>query len=186
MQMLRVILFTHVAAAIGLFIALAIDWVVLARLRRAVSFEQAREWAGLWTLLAPIGVPSFLVILVSGVYLAKTFGLWRVDWTSVAVPTLVVVAIAGAVVRPRRKRLLSAISANSGPLPPQLLAELRQPLLVQSLRLRAALLVGLVFVMTVKPDRGGVLAILAAASLGTLWGRATRRDPARAEVGSLD
>src|SRR5262245_25059867 len=176
MQMLGAILFAHIAATIGLFVALAIEWVAVTRLRRAVTYEQAREWATLWSSAAPVGVPSFLVALLSGVYLAKTLGVWELDWTSVAVPTLVVVAIAAGVVRPRRNRLLASISTNSGRLPQPLSAELRQPLLVQSLRLRAAVLVGLVFLMTVKPDRG-LLVILAVGSLGALWGFAARKGP---------
>src|SRR5215510_4501681 len=168
MDMLRAVLFTHVAATIGLFVALAIEWVALARLRRSVTHEQAREWAGLWGLLAPVAVPSILVALASGAYLARTLGAWPLEWVKVAVPTVLVVAIAGGVTRPRRRRLLLALSASAGPLPPELLAELRQPLLLRSLRLRAALLVGLVLVMTVKPERA-ILIILAVASLGALW-----------------
>src|SRR5262245_47026343 len=176
MEMLRAVLFIHVAAAIGLFVALAIEWVALARLRRSVAYEQAREWAGLWSLLAPVGVSSFLLAGASGAYLAKTLGAWPLEWAGVAVPALVVVAIAAGVTRRRRMRLLPAISAGSGPLPPQLLADLRQPLLLRSLRLRAALLAGLVWVMTVKPDHG-MLILLAVASLGALWALAVSRGP---------
>src|SRR5262245_7703073 len=145
MQILRVILFTHVAAAIGLFVALALEWVVLMGLRRALSYEQARLWAGEWSLVTAVGGPSFLVVLASGVYLAKSLGASQLGWVRVALPALVVVAIAGSVVRSRRQRLRSAITASSGPLLPGLLAELRKPLLLGSLRLRTALLVGLVF-----------------------------------------
>src|SRR5262249_5593852 len=81
MPMVRPVLVTHVAATIGLFVALAIEGVALARLRRAMTYEQARDWAGL--LLAPVGLPSFLVVLASGVYLAKTLGAWHLDWASV-------------------------------------------------------------------------------------------------------
>jgi hypothetical protein len=35
---------------IGLFVALAIEWVAVARLRRAMTYEQAREWAVLTRL----------------------------------------------------------------------------------------------------------------------------------------
>ena len=176
MDMLRAVLFAHVAAMIGLFVALAIEWVALARLRRSVAYEQAREWAGLWSLLAPVGVSSFLVVWASGVYLAKTLGAWDLEWASAAVPTLLVVAIAAGAVRPRRKRLLLTISEHSGLLPPRLLAELRHPVLLRSLRLRAALLVGLVWLMTLKPDRG-ILIMVAVASLGALWGLSMSRGP---------
>src|SRR5215510_4791657 len=119
MGMLRAVLFTHVAATIGLFVALAIEWIALERLRRSIAYEQAREWAGLWRLLAPVGISSFLVVLASGAYLARTLGAWPLEWVRVATPVLVIVAIAGGVVHPRRRRVLLAVSAGAGPLPPQ-------------------------------------------------------------------
>jgi hypothetical protein len=62
-----------------------------------------------------------------------------------------------------------AVAKGAGPLPRTLLTELRQPLLSVSLRLRTALLIGLVFVMTAKPDPGSVLAIVGAGVVGLLW-----------------
>jgi hypothetical protein len=133
-------------------------------------------------LVTAVSGPSFLVVLASGVYLAKSLGAWHLGWVRVALPTLVVVAIAGSVGRSSRQRLRSAITASSGPLLPDLLAELRKPLLVQSLRLRTALLVGLVFVMTVRPDDSVGLGMLGVASLGALWGLAAGAGPARGEL----
>src|SRR5262249_7276077 len=116
MDMLRLILFAHVAATIGIFAALTIEWVGLRHLSQATSYEQAREWARLGRFLAPVGVPSVLVVLVSGIYLATTLGVWNFAWTRVAVPTLVIVAIAARVIASRRARLMSAIATNAGPL----------------------------------------------------------------------
>src|SRR5262249_53137566 len=48
MDMMRLILFAHVAATIGIFAALTIEWVGLKHLGQATSYEQAREWARLW------------------------------------------------------------------------------------------------------------------------------------------
>src|SRR5215468_8963761 len=151
MDMLRLILFAHVAATIGIFAALTIEWVGLKHLSQATSYEQAREWARLWRFLAPLGVPSVLVVLVSGIYMATTLGAWTFAWTKVALPTLVIVAIAGRVVGPRQARLMSAIATKAGPLPPSLSRDLKQPLFLRSLRFRAALvgfaLAGVVWAM---------------------------------------
>src|SRR5262244_786529 len=128
MDLHRIIVFLHVAGMLGLFATLAIEGVSLRALRRAASYEQAREWAGVWTLLVPLGVPSVLVVLASGIYLATTLGLWEFGWVEVAVPTLVLVAVAGGIVGPRRNRLRKAIATNAGALPNGLEAELRHPL----------------------------------------------------------
>jgi hypothetical protein len=166
MDLHRLIVFCHVAAMIGLFAALIIEGVTVTSLRRAASYEQAREWAGLWTLLVPVGLPSLLVVLASGIYLATTLGVWDSGWARAGIPTLVLVAVAGGIVGPRRNRLRAAIATSAGPLPRDLRIQLRQPLFLASWNFRAALIVGLVFDMTAKPDVGGVLLISTAAVVG--------------------
>lgn len=166
----RLVLFCHVAAMIGLFTALVVEGISLTSLRRATSYEQAREWAGLWSLLVPLGLPSLLVVLASGVYLASTLGAWKLGWAQAAIPTLVIVAIAGGIVGPRRNGLRAAIATSAGPLPLELRVQLRHPLFLASWRFRAALIAGLVFDMTAKPDLGGVLLISVAALIGIVVG----------------
>ena len=179
MDLDRIILFCHVVAMIGLFANLAIESVGLRFLRRATSYEQSREWIKLWSLLVPFGVPSALVSLASGIYLAITLGAWNLDWVKVAVPTLVIVALAGGIVGPRRNRLQAAIARNDGPLSYDLLVQIRHPLLRASLWFRAALLAGLVFDMTARPD-SSVLVIVTMAFIGILCSlSAWRRGPAK-------
>jgi hypothetical protein len=132
MDLHRLILFSHVAAMIGLFAALVVERVSLASLRRATSYEQAREWAGLWSMLVPLCLPSLLMVLASGVYLATTLGVWDFGWAKAAVPTLVIVAVAGGMVGPRRNRVRAAIATSAGPLPRDLRIHLRQPLFLAS------------------------------------------------------
>jgi|SRR5262245_41843405 len=166
MDLHRLVLFSHLAAMIGLFAALALEGVSLTSLRRCTSYEQAREWTGLWSLLVPLAVPSLLVVLGSGIYLATTFGLWELGWTKAAIPTLVIVAVAGGIIRPRRNRSRAAVATGAGPLAPAVRIELQHPLFLASWRFRATLLVGLVFDMTAKPDLSGVLLISVAVLIG--------------------
>jgi hypothetical protein len=175
MDLHRIIVFVHVAAMIGLFAALAIEWVSIARLRQSTSYEQAREWAGLWRLLGPVGAPSIVIVLASGIYLATTLGAWELGWVRAAVPTLVVIGIAGAVAAPRRKRIRAAIAARSGPLPHEVLTQLRHPLLIASIRSRATLIAALVFAMTARPTLGGPALIGLAVVLGCVVGASAWR-----------
>jgi hypothetical protein len=166
----RLVLFCHALAAVGLFVALAIEWLSVRHLRAATSYEQAREWAQPLKLLMPLGMPATLVVLASGIYLATTMGAWELGWVKLAVPTLVVVAIAGAIVGPHRARLSAAIAKGAGPLAADLVAQLRHPLPVASWRIRFALLAGLLFEMTAKPDlRGDVIVMGGAALVGLVW-----------------
>ena len=90
-------------------------------------------------------------MLASGIWLASTLRWWSLGWVKMAVPALVLVAIAGAVVAPRRKRIRAVLERGSGSLPDDVVGALRNGLLVGSLWARSALLLALVFAMTVKP-----------------------------------
>ena len=175
MDIHRIIVFCHVVGMIGLFAALAIEGVSLSGARRATSYEQARDWVALWGLLAPIGMPSVLIVLASGIYLATTLGVWQFGWAQAAVPTLVIIAVAGAIVGPRRNRLRAAVATNTGPLPRDVLMDLGHPLLRASWGLRAMLLLSLVFEMTTKLDAGSFALVGGAAVVGTTWSLVTWR-----------
>src|SRR5262245_58868447 len=153
MDLYHLVLFTHLAAMAGLFGALTIEGASLNFLKRATSYEQAREWARVWRVLPLIGAPSVLVALASGIYLASSLGLWEFGWTRIAVPTVVVVAILGGILAPHRKRVQKALSVFTGALPPDVQQQLRRPLDAASWRVRAAVLSGLVFEMTTKTDQ---------------------------------
>ena len=89
------VVFLHVVAAIGLFAALVIEWMSLRLLQRSASYEQGRESMAVWGLVAKVGGPATLVALASGIYLARSISAWNLSWVAVAIPTLVVIAIAG-------------------------------------------------------------------------------------------
>ena len=175
MDLLHLVLFTHLVGMVGLFGAVTLEGVTLWFLRRATSYEQAREWTATWRLLPWLGGPSMLVALASGIYMASALGLWDFGWTRIAVPTIVVVAILGAVLAPARKRLQAAIGAHTGVLPPELQTQLHAPLAAASWRLRTAVLIGLVFEMTLKTDAGlltmAPFALVGALGAAAAWTR---------------
>lgn len=148
----RIVVFLHVASAVGLFAVLAVEGVSLRGLAKSATYEQAREWAGLVDLLLPLGLPATLVILASGIYLATTAGFWELGWVKPAVPTYVLVVITGAIVGPRRNRLRAALAEGMGSLPDELRAQAMDPRFRASWRCRAALLCGLLYVMSVRPE----------------------------------
>jgi hypothetical protein len=161
MNLHGVLVLTHVLAMVGLFSTLTIEGLAVSFLRRAITYEQAREWARLWVLLPLVGAPSILLSLASGIYLATALDSWRAHWVAVAVPTLVVVAIAGGVTAPSRTRVRAAIgSSDDGPLPADIRRQLRQALHSSSWRVRTALLLALVVDMVVTPDAAITLVVV--------------------------
>jgi hypothetical protein len=155
MSVYGTIIFLHVVCVLGMFSALALEGLSLRRVRGATSVEQAREWTRVWSLLLPIGMPSLFGALGSGVYLAATIHAWELSWVQLALPCLVLVAIAGALVGPKRARAAKALETGT------LSTALRDPLFEASWRFRAALLTGVVYAMTARPPQAWPIAIAA-------------------------
>ena len=156
-------LFLHVTGALGLFVAIGLEWISLPRLRRAASVEQARTWLGVLGSLRPSGASSALMLLVTGIYMMITT--WRgAAWAGIGLLALVLIAALGAALNGRRVRAIGrALPAEPGPLPQALVQQLRDPVLVFSARLRAALALGVVFIMCTKPELAGSLTAMGAA-----------------------
>src|SRR5262245_21501208 len=154
---------------VGVFAGLTIEKISVRSLRLATTFEEARQGIALWPLLQRIGLPSYLVILLSGIYLATSLAVWEFSWASVAVPTLVLVTVAAAVLGPQRGRIRAATATGIGPLTDNARLTLRDPLIPASWRFRTALLSGVVLEMTTKPDYAGVLIIILAGVIGIAW-----------------
>jgi hypothetical protein len=165
------VLFLHILGAFGLVAALTLEAIGLRGLRRAVRTEDALMWLaisrGLVLRLAPA---SLGLILVTGLYMTATTWGPR-GWILVALASLVLLAVVGALgTGIRMAPIGSAVGgASAGPLSDDLRRALRDPILLTSLRTRLAIVLGVVFLMTVKPSSlASVVVIILAAAIGLL------------------
>ena len=161
-------LFLHVIGALGLSVAFGLEWMGLSRLRYAMTAEQARMWIAAFAILPRLYIPSAVAVLLSGLYMTATVWGWGVGWTVVALAAMVLLAVLGAALTgPRMAAIGRAIVAKDEAGPIVLSQRLRDPFLWASIQIRVAIVVGIVFLMTVKPDlRGALLTISVTAVLG--------------------
>ena len=175
-------LFLHVLGALGMFVALGVEWTSLRNLPHATSAREARGWLGLFLLLRRIYPLSFFTILVSGVYMmAVSWG--GAPWIAIGLLGLLALTAIAGFLTARRVRRLGPELDGSAELDGSLKARLTDPVLLLSHRLRVGLAIGIIFLMTVKPGWiGSVIAILAFTGLGALASLPARRvaDPTRA------
>jgi hypothetical protein len=160
-------LFLHVVGALGFFTALGLEWVSLHQLRRATTADQVREWRGISNGSARLGMPSMVVLLLSGIYMMAT--VWGgVAWIIVSLGAIALMAIPAVAVSGRWITVIGeVVAAERGPISPALQELLHHPLLWMAIQTRLALALGIVFLMTVKPSlNGSLLAIGVAALLG--------------------
>jgi len=182
------VLFLHILGAFGLIAAITLEAIGLRGLRRAVRSEDALMWLaisrGLVLRLAPA---SLGLILVTGLYMtATTWG--PKGWILIALASQVLLAVVGALgTGIRIARIGPAVGRANGALTDELKAALRDPILVTSIRTRVALVLGIVFLMTVKPSSVASLVVIAvAAAVGLLAGQIPTwrsRNAVRTEVG---
>lgn len=170
------IVFVHVVGAVGIFATIAIETVSLGRLQRAATPADARVWMSLLALPWRLGPIPMSATLASGIWMmAVSWG--PQPWLVSAFVGLVGMAVASVVSRRRTRRLRAALAAE----PPSELPLRSGQALTASLRLRIALGVGILGLMTVKPGAAGSWLILAAAaaagliaSIGSLAARRSR------------
>lgn len=159
-------LFLHIVGALGLFAGIGLEQAGLAGLRQARTATQLGEWVKLLTLLRRVEGPAAGLIVVTGLYLAVTGGR-REAWVGLGLLGLLAMAGFGiGVTRPRVGSIARAMaSAGRESIPSSLVRRLDDPGLRMAASLRAALGLGIVFLMAVKPGAPGAFATLGVALL---------------------
>jgi hypothetical protein len=141
-----VALFLHIVGALLLFVLLSVEGFGLRIGRSAARFNQV------------VGPVSAFLVLVPGLYMVASAWGWK-GWIAVGVTSWVVIAVLGAF---------------TGVM--QLRGRLNLPAAGISWAVRVGMAVGVVFVMTVKPDLAvSASAVIAGALVGAVAGTVTNR-----------
>ena len=165
MSYYSIALFLHIVGALGFFVALGVEWMSLRQLRRAATAEQVREWMRVSIGVRRVGFASMMTLLVSGFYMmaiAQVGGAWVI----VAFWSLVLLSILAVALSFRRMAAIGrAVTAETGPVSPTLHQVVNHPILWIAIQTRVAIALGIVFLMTVKPDLGGALLTIGVATV---------------------
>jgi hypothetical protein len=181
MSLYALILFSHVAGALFLFAGLALEWTALHFLRREVDRHEAGPWIQLAAFAPRLYGPALGLILLSGGYLTAQISGWSQGWTRVSFPTLILIGLLGVALTSPRLRAIRKVSREDLPnLSTVLRTRLHDPILIISLRVRMALVFGVVLLMVSKVDINlSLFTIACAFALGLLisvpaWFRSPR------------
>ena len=168
MTLYAVILFSHIAGAFFLFAGLALEWLAVSYLRTADGYQTAT-----WIRLARVAPwsygPAIGVVLFSGGYLASKIG-GNQGWILVSFITLLVIGLIGAIfTSPRIRAIWKASRENTDGASTALRDRLRDPVLLASVRLRVALVFGVLLLMVSKLNtRLSLVTIACATALGVI------------------
>jgi hypothetical protein len=155
-------------SAMALFVGLGIEGSTLFRGRRLGSVDPGESAGSGLRWAQRFGGPGMGLTVLAGLYLAATQWGWREAWIDAAMGGVVLVgAVWGTMTGARLARLRR--EGRSVPL--------TDPVLWRSLTIRAGLLVGVIFLMTVKPGLAvSLIALGIGLAAGLLAGR-LRRQP---------
>lgn len=163
MSAYSIALFVHLVGVLALFASIGLEQTGLRQLRNARSHAQVHEWMTLLRGRRRIDGPAALTLLVSGGYLTA-HGVGHHAWVAAGIVGMVVMAVLGAVVgRSRLLAIATALPDTDGPVSSSLRRRLEDPLLRASATTRAALGLGIVFDMVVKPAAAGAVIVLVVA-----------------------
>jgi len=159
-----VVVFLHLVALAVLVGAIALVGVSYMRLRAAQSLEEATPWATLadqTTVLFPVAI---LGLFASGAYLTNDRWSWSTRWIDVSIAALVLVAVQGPLVAGgTTSRLARAVREHApGPLGEDVRSLARAPALWFVVCGNPAIVLAIVWNMTVKPGTAGAIGALVA------------------------
>lgn len=167
----KLALFFHFAGMLALFVGYGLEWIVSALLRKATTADQVRAWLRVYRTSLPISGPGLLILILSGGYLASLSGAMKEGWISASLlAILFALGIGFVFILPRVRAIRGALPEGSGALPANVIELLHTPAIPTLIRVRGLLALGIVYLMTVKPQSLGasLLVLLVATILGLL------------------
>ena len=150
MTVYAVLLFVHVVSALVLAAALRLESLTLIRLRKASTPGEVRGALDLAPGFRIAAMASLAVLLLSGGYLTAQMSAWGLAWPRVALATLVLTGLLGAM-SGRKIRAIAQLFSSGQSADAELFKKLRDPFLRFSMITRVALVLGIVLLMTAKP-----------------------------------
>lgn len=175
-------LFIHMLGAIGLFVAVSLIVLAFARMKQASTLEQVREWASVADLAGKSLIFISLIILVPALYMVIIAWGFTTPWVMASLIAFVVLSIMGATMNGRNIERIVAMAqaASPGLVPADLRAQLMAPQLWLAEGVRFMVLLGILCLMTIKPDILFSLLILAGMLiLGIVVGTIAQRSAGR-------
>lgn len=152
MSAYSIALFLHIVGALGFFAALGVEWMTMTQVRKAATAEQIQTWLNAAGNFRRIGMISMLTLLIAGIYMMVT--VWGgIPWLLVSfVAIALMMVVMGRNSSPRFKAIGQTAAAEKGAVSLKLQELIQHPMLWIGMQSRIIIALGIVFLMTVKPD----------------------------------
>ena len=183
MNTYTVILFLHFVGMAALFVGYGLEWTSSALLRTATTAGEARSWLRIYRGSLPVSGPGLLLLILTGGYMAGVTDRSAAGWVIAAWIGIVLALVIGfGLLLPRFKKMRPAVQASEGTatLSSEVQGHAKDPVIVTLIRIRTMLALGIVYLMTAKPELlPSLVVLLAAIGLGVIlaapaWSRGSK------------
>lgn len=179
MDTYHVILYIHVLSLLVGFAAGMIETVCLVRLRAATTLETAAPWGQLAGAIEKAFPVAIVGLFVTGAYMTSDLWTWGTSWIVMSIVGLALLAVQGIVAGRRGHAIKEALMANGpGPLGSAASRLMRdRPLWTVGLT-NEGIVLGIIWLMVVKPGWAGTIATLVVAyAAGVALAALATREP---------
>jgi hypothetical protein len=182
MNTYTIVLFLHFVGMAALFIGYGLEWTASALLRGATTAGEARSWLRIYRGSLPVSGPGLLLLILTGGYMAGVTQRSAAGWVIAAwIGILVALVIGFGLLLPRFKKLRLLLQAEgTAALSSEVLGRVKDPVIITLIRIRSMLAIGIVYLMTAKPELvPSLVVLLAAIGLGVIlaapaWSRESK------------
>ena len=186
MNIFSIALFLHIVGALGVSVALGLEWIGLSQIRRATVPAEIGAFLRVVQSTTRFGFISMLSTVITGIYMVLAAVGWT-PWLLIVIGALVlVIVLTRALTAPRMAVIGQTLAMEKGPVSQTFQKLLNDPILWISIQTRVAIVLGIIFLKIAKPDLvGSLFTIGIAIVLGIASVLPTRR-PVQTHVESTD
>ena len=168
MNIYLLVLFFHIMGAIGMFIGLGMEGIILKHLSRASTNAQLLSWKDSMKILRIVFSSAAILLLLPGIYMViETWG-WTA-WVIVGLLLLIALSGFGNMAGKRIVGMLQSLNENNESISAEIKEKLSATLLLKSFKIRVMIAIGIIFIMTLKTGWiGSIVTILFAFLVGFL------------------
>ena len=164
MSIFSTVLFLHIVGALGVSVALGVEWIGLSQIRKATMPGEIRAILKIVQSTTRFGFASMLSTVITGIYMVLAAVGW-VPWLLVVIGALVLLIVLTRVLTaPRMAAIGRALAMDKGSVSQTFQNLLNDPMLWISMQTRAAIVLSIIFLKILTPGVGGSLLTIGVAN----------------------
>ena len=157
MSIFSIALFFHIVGALGVSVALGVEWIGLFQIRKATVSAEIRAILKVVSSTTRFGFASMLATVITGIYMVLAAVGW-VPWLLVVIGALVlVIALTRVLTAPRMAVIGQTLVREQGSVSQTFRSLINDPMLWVSIQTRVTLILGIIFLKISTPSLGASL-----------------------------